>query len=189
MQNIILAAGLGKRSGGEKLFYPWKGKDILHHTVQASLEAGLFTIVVTGFQKERVEASLSDLARPSLLLSYNPSFSDGQFSSTQTGVRFLRPDEDFFITVGDLPLIESTHYHMLALHLEGYNGVRPFCNGKPGHPVLLRYLFAPMILEAGKDESMHHLLTRPDMLAYATEDTAFVTDIDTAQAYEKILRK
>ncbi|MCH3920366.1 MAG: nucleotidyltransferase family protein [Sphaerochaeta sp.] len=190
MQNIMLAAGLGSRSGGEKLFYPWNGKDIIHHSVEASLQAGLYTIVVTGFQKARVDASLRDLACPSLLLVPNDHYRDGQFSSTQVGAGYLHPDEDFFVTLGDLPLIEPNHYLQLARAMDGYNGVRPFFQQKrPGHPVLLRPLFIPLIQSADKTETMHHLLSRPDIMAYATDDPAYVTDIDTAQAYEEILTK
>lgn len=190
MQNVILAAGLGKRSGGEKLFYPWDGKDIIHHSVQVSLEAGLRTVVVTGFQRDRVEASLADLDCPALTLTNNPAYTDGQFSSTQAGTRILRADEDFFVTVGDLPLIQACHYRTLSEHLDGYNGVRPFYKTtEPGHPVLLRSFFIPLILKAEKGETMHHLLSRPDILPYATDDPAFVTDIDTAQAYDELIRR
>ena len=55
MQNILLAAGLGKRSGGEKLLLPYKGQTIISHAVRQSLEAGLYTIVVTGFREEEIE--------------------------------------------------------------------------------------------------------------------------------------
>jgi hypothetical protein len=55
--------------------------------------------------------------------------------------------------------------------------------------VLLRSFFIPLILKAEKGETMHHLLSRPDILPYATDDPAFVTDIDTAQAYDELIRR
>ncbi len=72
MQNILLAAGLASRSGGEKLFYPYQGHTIIHHSVAASLAAGLFTVVVTGHRAEEVASELLDLSSPSLLIVLHP---------------------------------------------------------------------------------------------------------------------
>jgi len=189
MQNIILAAGLGTRSNGEKLFFPWKGKTIIEQVVEQSLQANLDTIVVTGFQKERVELALRKLKCDYLHFVFNEHYLEGQFTSTQCGAAHLALSENFNITVGDLPLIEAKHYQILAHQLGTYDGVRPRCQGKPGHPVLLTPLIRPFILQAEKTQTMKQLLQQFNIKAYATNDSAYITDIDTAQALEEIIKK
>ena len=186
MQNILLAAGLGSRSEGKKLLLPYRGTSIVANAVLASLEADLFTIVVTGYRSDEVDEHLKALACHSLLIVHNPDYLRGQGSSTQTGARHLSQDEPFFISLADMPLIGKQHYHWIAdnAHMDV---VRPSFQGHFGHPVLLGPSFRQVILEEKLPFSMRSLLNRYPTQRLEVEDAAYVTDIDTLEAYHHLL--
>ncbi len=188
MQNLLLAAGLGLRSEGKKLLLPYQGKTIVHHAVLASLEAGLYTIVVTGYRKQEVQAEISNLACPNLLVVENPSFAQGQGSSTICGAAFLKEDEPFFISLADMPLIEAYHYRFLADRAKEAV-VRPSQNGKMGHPVLLGAEFRSIILEQKAAFTMRSLLKDDPLQAIEVEDNAYFLDIDTLDAYHQLMKQ
>ena len=186
MQNILLAAGLGSRSEGKKLLLPFQGTSIVANAVAASLEAGLFTIVVTGFRAEEVSEQLKSLACPSLLVVHNPDYAKGQGGSTQAGARHLHAGEPFFISLADMPLIGKKHYHWIAHHAH-MDVVRPSYRGRYGQPVLLGTAFRQIILEEKLPFTMRSLLTRYPTQRLEVEDAAYVTDIDTLEAYQQLL--
>ena len=187
MQNILLAAGLGKRSGGEKLLLPYKGQPIIAHAVEQSLLAGLYTIVVTGFRKEEIEQALVQFACPHLLVTYNKNYALGQGSSTLVGAKALRDGEDFFISLSDMPLITASHYHLLARYFTSAEALRPVYKGQIGHPVLLRASFKAQILEQSGPFTMQNLLKDFHVEQCIVDDEAYIRDIDTIHAYAELL--
>ncbi|MFA6680411.1 MAG: nucleotidyltransferase family protein [Sphaerochaeta sp.] len=189
MQNILLAAGLGKRSGGEKLLLPYKGQTIISHAVRQSLEAGLYTIVVTGFREAEIEQVLKPFACPNLTLVHNSEYSLGQGSSTQVGAKALRDNEDFFISLSDMPLIRARHYLFLAKNFNTSDALRPLFQDQIGHPVLLRANFKTKILEQELPFTMHTLLKDFHVEHCTVDDEAYTLDIDTMQAYAKLLMR
>lgn len=189
MQNILLAAGLGKRSGGEKLLLPYKGQPIIAHAVEQSLLAGLYTIVVTGFRKAEIEQVLMQFACPNLLLVQNENYSLGQGSSTFVGAKALHDDEDFFISLSDMPLIKASHYHFLIRHFTSSEALRPVYKGQIGHPVLLKASFKTQILEQTIPFTMHSLLQDFHVEQCEVDVEAYVRDIDTIHAYTELLMR
>ncbi len=187
MQNILLAAGFGKRSGGEKLLLPYKGQTIIAHAVEQSLAAGLYTIVVTGFRRAEIEQALIPYACPNLTLVHNSEYALGQGSSTQVGARALREHEDFFISLSDMPLIGASHYLTLAHRFASSDALRPLYKGQIGHPVLLRSSFKALILEEKIPFTMQALLEDFHVDACIVDDEAYVLDIDTMHAYAELL--
>lgn len=187
MQNILLAAGSGKRSGGEKLLLPYKGQPIIARAVEQSLLAGLYTIVVTGFRKEEVEQALAQFACPNLILTYNEDYALGQGGSTRVGAKALRDGEDFFISLSDMPLITASHYHALARNFTSSEALRPLYKGQIGHPVLLKASFKAQILEQEVPFTMHGLLKDFHVEQCIVDDEAYVRDIDTIHAYAELL--
>lgn len=187
MQNILLAAGYGKRSGGEKLFLPYKGQPIVAHAVEQSLLAGLYTIVVTGFRESEIDQALKQFSCPDLIITYNEDYSLGQGSSTQVGAKALRDGEDFFISLADMPLIRASHYQLLAQHFTSDEALRPVYRGQIGHPVLLRASFKTQILKQAIPFTMHDLLEHFHVEQCIVNDEAYIHDIDTIHAYAELL--
>jgi molybdenum cofactor cytidylyltransferase len=189
MQNILLAAGLASRSNGEKLFLPWRGETILQHAVRASLTAGLDTIVVTGFKRTEAEMLLASFAGTRLVLAFNPDFSSGQGSSTLCGAKYLKDGEDFFISLADMPLIKASHYAWLSKEIGEADALRPVFKGKPGHPVLLKSKFKDVILSQDPSFRMKDMLAAFQVKTCTVIDDAYVSDIDTIQAYRLLCNR
>jgi molybdenum cofactor cytidylyltransferase len=187
MQNILLAAGLASRSNGEKLFLPWHGETVLQHAVRASLEAGLHTIVVTGFKSAQAETLLNLFPDKNLVLTYNPDYISGQGSSTLCGATHLKDGEDFFISLADMPLIEAEQYLFLIKKRGGEDALRPVVRGIPGHPVLLDARLKKVILSQSPNFRVKDMLATYNVKTCIVNDEAYVSDIDTIQAYEKLL--
>ncbi|NLZ77499.1 MAG: NTP transferase domain-containing protein, partial [Spirochaetales bacterium] len=83
-QNLLLGAGGGTRSGGEKLFWIYENRPIIHHSVANSLRAGLPTILVLGHRHSELRPLIGDLAEdPLLTIVINEEWRLGQGSSTK----------------------------------------------------------------------------------------------------------
>ena len=187
MQNILLAAGLGERSEGKKLLLPYKNQSIIAHSVEQSLQAGLHTIVVTGFRNVEIEAELARFSNQDLIVTYNESYATGQGSSTLCGARLLNAGEDFFISLADMPLLEARHYLYLSAAWKTADGLRPVHQGRVGHPVLLKAFFKEIILQQEQTFTMRSLLSSYTIQKCSVDDEAYVYDIDTLHSYEQLL--
>lgn len=104
---IITAAGLSTRMGEvNKLLVDFRGKPLLHHIVDELLETNVAEIlVVTGFEKEKIEKSLHDKKVKSC---FNENFKSGLTSSIQTGLKASSPNSDgYLIALSDMPFIKT----------------------------------------------------------------------------------
>jgi len=161
------------------------------HALRSALQASCRVVVVTGFHAPRIEEILKPYQntfpnRLSIIRNPNPEL--GQFSSTLCGVRALDPDLAFAITMADLPLVTSEHYAILVQALAGYEAVRPFCTGVPGHPVLCAASLRPIILGLPNTATMRELLSGRRVCNLEDGDPAWTTDIDTPEAYQRLIK-
>lgn len=190
MITILLAAGKASRMGGPKLILPYQGKPLLGHSLEAALESSRQVILVTGYHEQQIRPILSpyvSLGSDRLRIIRNPAPELGQFSSTLIGVAEVPLHEVFAIAMGDSPLITPEHYKQLTPLLEGHEAVRPYCGTTPGHPVLCAATLRNIILEFPPSYSMRRLLATRNVRRHDTEDTAWITDIDTPEAYEQLI--
>lgn len=186
MQNILLAAGLATRSDGQKLLYPYGEETVVHRATAQSLEAGLFTILVTGYRAEEIVEAVEDLRCPDLLIVHNTDYKLGQGVSTQRGVLALQDETPFFISLADMPLIEARHYHHLARMATG-ELLRPRYRGTAGHPVLLGPSFIPIIRDLEGPFAMRDLLSDYPTQWLEVEEEAYIVDIDTPSSYLSLI--
>ena len=187
MQNIILAAGLGTRSEGKKLLLPYKNQSIITTAVRASLQADLMTIVVTGYRHDLIEKELQSYQCEKLKLVYNEHFAKGQGSSTLCGVAHLKADQPFFISLADMPLIESRHY-LFLMEYKNYAAVRPMYKGRLGHPVMLQPAFIPIIKNQKESFTMRSLLSQFTVHQVQVDEEAYILDIDTLAEYHRMIK-
>lgn len=204
MNTILLAAGLSTRmQGRQKLLLPWGEETVVEHCVRQAL-LGLdgigMVLVVTGCDSDDVLKALNPIKEKQLQglfgttgleFVYNADYQSGQFSSTLAGVRRIPADQPFFITLGDLPLITAQHYQGLEPLLHGYDAVRPSCDGIPGHPVLHAAKLHGDILQeqrraAPEHPTMRGLLATKKTNAPDDADIAWISDIDTPEAYRTL---
>lgn len=198
MNVILLAAGQSKRMGKiNKLLLPLNGTTLVANSAMQALQFLENTnessnlIVVTGYRHFATEKALKPCkdyiektnGKISMTIVYNKDFRKGQFTSVKTGVRQLNENEDFFITLSDLPKINHMHYKQL-FDKQNNNIVRPVVNNIPGHPVLLTANMKQRILKAKTNSRVSNLLKTEEVFVYKTTDPAFITDIDTPQSLD-----
>ena len=134
MTIILLAAGLSNRMGSNKLLLPYKGRTIIENTLLSLLPFGDRIIVVTGFERKKIEETLS-IYKVDFI--FNKNYLQGQRESTLTGLRAIA-DDDFAIVPSDLPLIEKDDIVSLLDALKSAPIVRPVFKTIPGQPVFYK---------------------------------------------------
>lgn len=138
---IVLAAGLSRRFGRNKLVEDFRGKPLLRWVVEAALQSRLTLVnVVLGFEQNKVRAALDGLAPdPRLILTFNPFYRDGQSSSVLAGMAGLpREFDGAMFLVGDQPLID--HWvidRMISTFEQSGRGIcYPVFESERGNPVV-----------------------------------------------------
>ncbi|MBT3349824.1 MAG: nucleotidyltransferase family protein [Nitrospinaceae bacterium] len=136
---ILLAAGLSSRLGRNKLLASLGGKAAVRRVAEAALASkAAEVVVVTGHEREGVEAALAGL---SVTLVHNPDFESGQASSLVAGVRAAAPEADgYLFALGDQPLIGTglidELIEIFALS-DATLAAAPVINGRRGNPALI----------------------------------------------------
>jgi molybdenum cofactor cytidylyltransferase len=190
---IILAAGRSSRMGRNKLLLELDGKPILAHAVDHALQAGLSEIVVvTGHQASKVRAILGE--RPVKVIEAR-EHRLGMSASLKAGLRALSPKaEAALVMLGDMPQVAPALLRRLIgayNPTEGRSIVLPTVEGKRGNPVLFdRRYFAEMLALEGDVGARHLIGAHDDQVAeIAVEDAGIFTDVDTPEAYARLLGK
>jgi molybdenum cofactor cytidylyltransferase len=190
---VILAAGRSSRMGRNKLLLDLAGKPILCHAVDQALAAGLGEIVVvSGHQASKVREALGD--RPVRIVEAR-EHKLGMSASLKAGIRALNPKaEAALVMLGDMPEVSAPLLRSLVAAynpLEGRSIVVPTVAGKRGNPVLFdRRYFEEMLALEGDVGARHLIGAHDDQVAeLAIDDAAVFTDVDTPEAYDRLLAK
>ncbi|MDZ4230251.1 MAG: nucleotidyltransferase family protein, partial [Dehalococcoidales bacterium] len=144
---VLLAAGQSTRMGQNKALLAWKGQTMLEYHLdqlrQTSIEK---TVVVLGFEAERLQPLVAETAKASVII--NADYLSGRCSSIKAGIRVLPPQSDSVLILAiDQPrpyyLLEALiKYHQKRRHLI----TMPVYQGRRGHPTLFaRSLFAELL--------------------------------------------
>jgi molybdenum cofactor cytidylyltransferase len=187
---VVLAAGQSSRMGTvNKLTIEIDGKPMVRHAAEAALASQARPVVaVTGHQRDRVAAALTDLP---LTVVDNPDYAQGLSTSMKAGLAALPSDIDgAVVLLGDMPRIAANEIDRLIAHfnpVEGRAIVVPTRKGKRGNPVLLgRQMFLELARVEGDSGAREVIAAHPDLVAEAEMDSdSVLTDIDTPQALAK----
>jgi len=188
---LVLAAGQSRRMGTlNKLLIGIDGKPMVRHVAEAvaASQAGPL-IVVTGHQREKVEAALAGLEARFV---HNPDYAQGLSTSVRRGLAAL-PDavDGAIICLGDMPMVTAA---ILDRLIGAFNPVEgrvlcvPTRRGKRGNPVLLgKRFFAELAAVSGDIGARDLIAAHPELVAEVEmESDAVLTDIDTPQALAKL---
>ncbi len=187
---IVLAAGLSRRMGFNKLTAEIKGRPLVRHAVEAASAAGLAPIlVVTGHEKDAVEAALSGL---DVRFVHNAHYAQGLSTSLKRGVAALPACDGAMILLGDMPDITPKLIGALIAAFEPQRGIS-ICaaasGGRRGHPVLWGQAHFSELLQVTGDQGARDVMAaHPDRLRQvAAETDAPLRDIDTPDDLKKAL--
>jgi molybdenum cofactor cytidylyltransferase len=184
---IMLAAGRSTRMGGpNKLLATIAGKPLVRIAVEQALASRAAPlIVVTGHERGRVEAALSDL---NVQLVHNPDYARGLSTSLKTGLGAVRDDVDSAIVcLGDMPQVTTALIDQLIATFDPQRNalvVVPTIGGKRGNPVVWSRQFFPDLMRLDGDVGARHLIgANADVVAEVPiEDAGALIDVDTPEA-------
>ncbi len=191
---IVLAAGLSRRMGKEnKLLLSYGGGSMLAEVLTQILMLNWASVtVVTGHERRKVGEVVKKFG---VQECYNPDFAEGQGSSIRAGVASLpTATEAFLIALGDMPLLQTTHYRALreafatAWAKDALAILRPVRKGRPGHPVFFSAAHRSSILDSKDTEGARSVIKGQGqhLVPFPTTDAAYFWDVDTPQAYREL---
>ncbi len=188
---LVLAAGRSSRMGGpNKLLAEIGGRPLVRMAVEAALASRARpVIVVTGHQRERVEAALAGLP---VEFVHNPVFADGLGTSLKAGVAALPPQADgVVVCLGDMPQIDAALIDRLVGALDADRDALiavPTIDGKRGNPVAWSRRFFPELMAVEGDIGARHLISLygEAVVEVPLSGPAALTDIDTPEALKAV---
>ncbi|NJP40497.1 EF2563 family selenium-dependent molybdenum hydroxylase system protein [Oscillospiraceae bacterium HV4-5-C5C] len=192
---IILAAGLARRYGRNKLLEPWQGKPLLAWTLAAVRalpwpECRLIysdPAVASLARQVWLETQTATAGAPALRLIFNPQPEAGQSQSIrlslETAVLTDQPAAGVIYLVGDQPALTPGILLALAEAYRQGEGslVVPLYGRKPGNPVLFACRWIPELRALQGDRGGRQLLQQhPEAVAYVpvSPDPAQGQDVD-----------
>lgn len=188
---LVLAAGRSTRMGGaNKLVAPVEGKPMVRQVVEALLASRARpVIVVTGHERERVEAALQHLP---VTFVHNPDYPAGMSTSLRAGISAVPEECDgALVCLGDMPRLSAPVVDALieAFHPEdGRSIVVPVHEGRRGHPVLFARAFFPALCALAGDVGARSVIAAHSEAVVEVEvgDPGILVDVDTPEALREL---
>jgi molybdenum cofactor cytidylyltransferase len=198
---LVLAAGLARRMGTNKLLLPFGERTVLAQAISVLRQCPLGEIVVvTGHEREQVEQMLRRYgddhdrdSAPPWRSVHNPNYAAGDMlSSIQAGLTAMRTDCDAaLVALGDQPQIERRIVEqVLAAHTPSAV-IIPSFNRRGGHPILIDRACWPKILALPMGASLRELFhAHIQWLRYIDVDTeSILRDMDTPEDYAQLVHE
>ena len=175
---IILAAGLSRRFGSDKLQADLGGKPLVRYTSDAILglmrEIGVADVRLVVPPDFRVDID------PDIMIVTAADHADGLSASLRAGVASLPPDADAaFIFLADMPFPPGAAIlkRMIGPLTQG-DAVRPSWQGRAGHPVLMGRDILAEIPRLTGDGGAKHLIAQGKCVLVEADDDGVLFDID-----------
>jgi len=182
---IIMAAGLSRRFGGNKLLVPLAGKPLIVWTVEAALASRLNRVVVVlGHDHAAVGATIAGLVAAGRVTTVvNEAYREGQSRSVIAGLDAVRGRcSGAMFLVADQPLLTAGIIDaLIAAHVRKATGIcLPTHDGERRNPVIFAERFFPDILALTGDLGARAVIdAHPEAVtAVAFADDTPFRDID-----------
>ena len=195
---ILLAAGLSKRLGRNKLLLPLGDEAVIRKTAKAVLASAVSEVIlVTGHEEAEVKQAMKDL---DVRITHNPRYAEGQSTSMIAGIEAASEDaEAYLFVLGDQPLLTPEIVNdLIALYEKSRPDAlvaAPVFQKKRGNPTLLAASLREELLRTSGDAGGRGVIQRletesPGRIVFLElpNDDIFL-DIDTVEDYEFMLRK
>ncbi|MGE0564944.1 MAG: NTP transferase domain-containing protein [Pseudolabrys sp.] len=188
---IVLAAGRSTRMGAvNKLIADIGGKPLVRiATEQALASRARPVIVVTGHQRDKVEAALKGL---DVTFVHNPDYAEGLGTSLRAGIAAVPESADgAIVCLGDMPQVDAGLIDKLLAAFDPERGalvVVPTIDGKRGNPVVWSRRFFGDLMNVQGDIGARHLIgSYAEAVAEVPVDShAALTDVDTPESLSAV---
>lgn len=185
---VLLAAGLSRRMGARnKLLLPVAGEPMVRRMARLYLDATGRVIVVTGHQRDAVEAALAGLP---VSFVHNAAFEEGQAGSVAAGLARAEARVTL-VGLADQPRLTAAD---LARLLSAHAGADPdlisvpVSDGRRGNPVAVPGPLRPRLIKAGYARPDGRFTRdHPGLVQRLPLDApGFYHDVDTPEAYDEL---
>jgi molybdenum cofactor cytidylyltransferase len=191
MAAVVLAAGRSTRMGAiNKLIAEIGGRPLVRIAAEQALASRAApVIVVTGHQREKVEAALAGLP---VRFVHNPDYADGLGTSLKTGIAAVPEDADgAIVCLGDMPQVDATLIDRLLAAFDPERGalvVVPSIEGRRGNPVVWSRRFFPDLMTVSGDVGARHLIASyaEAVVEVPVAGEAALTDVDTPESFSAV---
>jgi molybdenum cofactor cytidylyltransferase len=184
---VVLAAGRSTRMGAvNKMLAEIGGKPLVRIAAeQAVASHAKPVIVVTGHEREKVEAALKGLP---VRIVHNPNYAEGLGTSLKTGIAAVPEQADAAIVcLGDMPQVDAALIDRLIGALDPERGaliVVPTIDGRRGNPVVWSRRFFHDLMSVQGDIGARHLIGSyaEAVVEIPVTGAAALTDVDTPES-------
>jgi molybdenum cofactor cytidylyltransferase len=185
---VVLAAGEGRRMGGNKALLPLGQGTFLARLAETLSRPGVASLfAVVGHDAERVAAGLPRSSSLDLVL--NRDYRRGMLSSVLRGLEEAEgrgADAVLFHLVDHPLLAPETVDRVLAALGDGAQIAVPSFEGRRGHPVGFAASTWPALRAVPPERGARTvLLEHPDWVVHVAGDPGCVTGIDTPEDYAR----
>ena len=184
---VMLAAGLARRMGRQKLLLQLQGKPVVRLSVEHIVSHVEDVVVVTGPEDTAIRQALEGLP---VRFAVNPRPQDGQGTSIAAGVAALKPwTTAALIALGDQPRMPAAVVPALldAFRRSGKAIVAPVYQGVHGTPVLFSSeVFGELRALTGDAGARAVVKVNPERVEAVAFDIAMPPDVDTPEDYAKL---
>ena len=196
---IMLAAGQSSRMGGEnKLTKNLNGIPLIKYAIKNILGSSINElIIVLGYEKEILEETIGNHKK--IKFVYNENFKDGMASSIKIGLNHIsQKSEAFFISLGDMPMINQNIYNKLIKSRYKYNKnlkpdlkkeiFVPTYEGKESNPVLFSIFMKNKIMSISGDVGAKEVLelNKDKILNVDIKNKNITIDFDTKDSFDSL---
>jgi len=188
---IVLAAGRSTRMGAiNKLIAEIGGKPLVRIAAEQALASRAApVIVVTGHEREKVEAALAGLP---VRFAHNAGYAEGLGSSLRAGIAAVPKEADgVIVCLGDMPQVDAQLIDKLLAAFDPEKGalvVVPSIGGRRGNPVVwARRFFADLMTVQGDIGARHLISSYPEaVVEVPVAGDAALTDVDTPESLSAV---
>ena len=175
---VVLAAGQGRRFGGDKLLADLEGRHVIDHALDAVLAYPFETVVCV----VRPDSRVAQLVKGRAIVPVINSRADlGMGTSLGAGIAALPPVDAAFIVLGDMPWLPRDLFGRMVEAMATSNAdiVVPLYNGQHGHPVLFSIRCFPDLMELTGDTGAKALIRSGTCkVAFVEGHAGILRDID-----------
>jgi molybdenum cofactor cytidylyltransferase len=188
---VVLAAGRSTRMGAvNKMLAEIGGKPLVRIAAQQALASRAKpVIVVTGHEREKVEAALDGLQ---VRFVHNPGYAEGLGTSLKAGIAAVPEEADAAIVcLGDMPQVDSVLIDKLIAAFDPERGalvVVPSIDGRRGNPVVWSRRFFHDLMSIQGDIGARHLIGSyaEAVVEVPVAGEAALTDVDTPESLSAV---
>ncbi len=189
---IVLAAGLSKRMGHNKLLLPFGSSTVIEMIVTEIMAAARLSdiVVITGHDRERIE---STLARYPVRCAFNADYAQAEMIvSIQVGLRALgNAVEAALIMLGDQPRVQRDIIQRVIDAHEPTTLTVPSYQMKRGHPILLARSLWPRVLSLPQESTLRDVIqVSEDHIRYVVvENDSVLREMDMPEDYDVLVHR